>query len=136
MRHFFHFSSLFFFTFFTAFFSLVANNWRICDRSLPQKEYNQCIAEAVRDAVVSLAGGKNLQFYKIISFNSIYLFFFSLKFIRVYQLRVRFISFDLSFINVKFSLQHSLIFNPLFPFFFSYCDTKRQNLRLMKIYKS
>ncbi|XP_016905697.2 protein takeout [Apis cerana] len=40
------------------------NNWRICDRSLPQKEYNQCIADAVKDAVVSLAGG--LKSFKIL----------------------------------------------------------------------
>lgn len=33
------------------------NSWRICDRSQPKEEYSKCIANSVRDAIVSLAGG-------------------------------------------------------------------------------
>ncbi|XP_076173818.1 take-out-like carrier protein [Ptiloglossa arizonensis] len=40
------------------------SSFRICDRALPEQEYNQCIADAARDAVVSLAGG--LKNFKIL----------------------------------------------------------------------
>ncbi|XP_017893279.1 protein takeout-like [Ceratina calcarata] len=40
------------------------NNWRICPRSLPDDQYYKCVAEAVKDAVVSLAGG--LKSFKIL----------------------------------------------------------------------
>ncbi|XP_017763070.1 PREDICTED: protein takeout-like [Eufriesea mexicana] len=40
------------------------NNWRTCDRSLPDDAYYNCIAEAAQDAVVSLARG--LKSFKIL----------------------------------------------------------------------
>ncbi|XP_043250259.1 protein takeout-like [Colletes gigas] len=40
------------------------STFRICDRSLPKEEYNQCIATAARDAIVSIAGG--LKSFKIL----------------------------------------------------------------------
>ncbi|XP_053985809.1 protein takeout-like [Hylaeus volcanicus] len=40
------------------------STFRICDRALPEQEYGQCLSNAVRDAIVSLAGG--LKSFKIL----------------------------------------------------------------------
>lgn len=66
MRHFFpfiYFLNIILFFLLLLLLSLVANNWRTCDRSQPDDQYYDCIAKAAQDAVVSLAGGENYIFH-------------------------------------------------------------------------
>lgn len=86
-------------------FFLIANNWKICDRSLPRDEYNQCIAVAVKDAVVSLAGGKNCNFTSKtnISFNNKFQFWYLSDCVWFQFYLFSFSNFCLS-INIRFIL--------------------------------
>lgn len=40
------------------------SNWRICDASIPQDQYDSCVAEAAKNAIISMAGG--LKSFKIL----------------------------------------------------------------------